>query len=493
MPRSKRINQEYMDFSGGVQDFTSPLLLNESESPLSYNVDIRRPGKLEKALGYAQLGSGVGSGYNRGVFSWDKENGTTELYHVYDDDLYKYTGTASGWSSVGDMGTGGADPVEWVVHFVNTGTGVGSAADSFAERLYISQGLDLGTIKYTTGSSISEIANVYARHLELYKGRLYAGNVKQGSNTHPTRVIYSDVSGEDFPTDNYLDDMGEPISALREFSGALFIFTENKAAYYDGYALTFLNANGGTTNAETVRVTESRLFWYNRGGVYIYAGGTEATLISRPVSTWLEQISDATAVTAGLDTQGRYCLYIGDVTVNSVSYSDVVLVYDVLINAWTILKDRPFKYWTRNKAGGVYELYVTNPDGQEVWQGDFEYSLNGSTQASLFQTAKLYGDPEHVDDIKTAYKVEVVYKPTNQSEYITVKYRLNGTGNWNQIEATNNNINLSGTDEIKIEELVLPEYSTGKFLELQLSHSSTVSGFEIYCINLKYDVVREHE
>jgi hypothetical protein len=489
MARSKRLNQEYIDFSGGLQTFTSPLLLKEEETPLCYNVNIRQPGILGKANGYAQLGSGTASGTNRGVFSWDREDGTTELYHVYDDDLYYYSGTASGWTTVGTaLGATGSAPVEWATHFVNTGTGVGSGADTFVERLYISQGKDQGVIKFTTGSSISGVVDVYAKHLATYKGRLYAGNVKQGSNDHPIRVIYSDVSGESFADDNFIDDMGEPIMALKEYSGALFIFTENKVAYYDEYKLTPINTNGGVVNAETVQIAEGKLLWYNRGGVHMYAGGTESILISRPIVEWLDEVSDATEVTAGLDIKGRYCLYVGDVTVNSVAYSDVVIRYDVLINAWDILTDRPFKYWTRNKAGGVYELYTTNPDGQEVWQADFGTALDGGAQASYYETPLLYGSPENADDYKNAYRVEVTYKPTNESEYITVKYRTDGTGSWKAVGGTANNIPLTGTDEIKTYELVLPKNVRGKFLQLQFTHSSAADGFRIYNINLKYDI-----
>lgn len=489
MARSKRLNQEYIDFSGGIQGFTSPLLLNEEETPLCYNVDIRQPGILQKAAGYAQLGSGSGAGNNRGVFSWDKEDGSTELYQVYNNSLYNYSGTASGWTSVGTVGADSTDPVEWAVHYVNTGTGVGSGADSFVERIYLSLGLTHGHIRYTNGTSISVLTGLYAKHLESYKGRLYAGNVIQDTTkSHPTRVIFTDVSGGTFEDDNYFDDMGEPITGLKEFSGALFVFTENKVAYYDGYKLTTLNTNGGTTNAQTVQVTEGRLLWYNRGGVYMFAGGTEGTLISRPVYEWLDAVTDATEVTGGLDTKGRYCLYLGDVTVNGTAYTDVVLRYDVLINAWDVLEDRPYKYWTRNKAGGVYELYVTNPDGQEVWQADYGYALNGSGQASYYETPLLYGNPEHTDNYKNAYRVEITYEPTNQSEYITVKYRTDGTGSWQTIGGTANNIPLTGTDEIKTYELVLPPNVRGKFLQLQFTHTSAVDGFKIYNINLKYDI-----
>lgn len=490
MARSKRVVQKYLDFSGGHQSFTSPLLLRVNESPFLYNVDISKPGILAKSLGYAQIGTGTGSGSNRGVYAWNRENGNDELYQVYGSDMYKYNGTS--FTSIGSGFGSGTSPVEWGVSFINTGTGVGTGAETFVERLYVTQGIE-GEVKYTTGTSMSSLANIYAKHLEVYKGRLYLGNVKTGSKTYPSRVIFSEVSKDTFPENNYFDDMGEGITGLKEYSGALFVFTQDKVAAWDEYSLTVLNTNGGTTNKQTIQVSESRMLWYNRGGVYMYAGGTEATLISRPVQDWITAIGNANEVTAGLDPRGRYCLYVGDVILNGVEYKNVVLRYDILINAWDILVDRPFKYWTRNKAAGVYETYTTNVDGQEVWQIDLGYALNGSAQTSVYQTPKLFGAAENVDDIKNAYEVQIVYKPTGAEEYLTAQYRVGGTGNWSNIEGSVNNIPLSGTDDIKVQRLIIPSKAAGKFIELKLSHSSSGSGFNIYGINLIYDVEEREE
>lgn len=487
MARSRRVIQKYVDFSGGYQTFTSPLLLKLNETPFLYNMDISKPGKLQKALGFAQIGSGNGSGHNRGVFAWNKENGDDELYQVYGNSLYKYGGSASGFVSMGTGFGTGSNPVEWAVSFINTGTGVGTGAETFIERLYITQGIE-GEVKFTNGVNISSLAGKYAKHLESYKGRLYLGNIKDGSSTYPSRFIYSEVGRDSFPVNNYVDDMGDALVGMKEFSGALFIFSQDKVAAWDQYSLTVLNTNGGTTNKSTIQVSESRMLWYNRGGVYMYAGGSEATLISRPVEDWLENVTNANEVTGGLDPRGRYCLYIGNVTYKGTSYSDVILRYDILINAWDILINRPFKYWTRNKAGGVYEVYTTNPRGQEVWQTGLGYALNGSAQGSVYQTPKLFGNAENVEDTKNGYEVHVVYKPTNQNEYITTQYRLDGTGSWSNIEGSTNNVNLSGTDEIKVHRLVLPPKASGKFLELKLSHTSSGAGFEIYGLNLIYDV-----
>ena len=407
---------------------------------------------------------------------------------MYGSDLFKYLGSASGFGSIGSGFGKGTDPVEWGVCFIKTGTGVGTGADTFKERLYITLGIE-GEVKYTDGTNMGSLASIYAKHLEVYKGRLYLGNVKTNTETYPSRVIFSDVSKDNFPANNYFDDMGEAIVGLKEYSGALFVFTQNKVAAWDEYSLRVINTNGGTSNKETVQVTEGKMLWYNRGGVYMYAGGTEGTLISRAVEDWLSVVVDANSVTGGLDSRGRYCLYIGNVTYETVAYKNVILRYDVLLNAWDVLINRPYKYWTRNKAGGVYEVYTTNPDGQEVWQIDLGYALNGSAQESVYQTPKLYGSPENVEDIKNAYEVQVVSKPSNASgEYLTAQYRIGGTGNWSKIEGSTNNVSLAGTDEIKVERLILPPKAAGKFVELKLSHSSSGAGFSIYGLNLVYDV-----
>ena len=122
------------------------------------------------------------------MYAWNRENGDDELYQVYGSDMYKYNGTS--FVSIGSGFGSGTSPVEWGVSFINTGTGVGTGAETFVERLYVTQGIE-GEVKYTTGVNMASIASVYAKHLEVYKGTLYLGNVKTGSKTYPSRVNIS--------------------------------------------------------------------------------------------------------------------------------------------------------------------------------------------------------------------------------------------------------------------------------------------------------------
>jgi hypothetical protein len=371
--------------------------------------------------------------------------------------------------------------------YINTGTGVGTGADTFVERMYFTVGTG-DEVKYTNGTTIGEIATTYAKHIAVYKGRLYLGNVKQGSNTYPTRVIYGGVSDDDFSDPDYIDELGEPVTALKEYSGSLFIFSEDKLAAYDEYKLQVIPGSYGTTSSSTVKDVLGRLVWYNRGGVFMYQGGGSPQNISRRIQPWIEAVSDAEAVTAGVDGDDRYNLYIGDVTVDSTSYSDVVLRYDITLNAWDILPDRPFNHWARERSGGVFNVYASDIDQDRVWQVNSGRSLNGAEIESIWESAKLdLGQP---DTYKNFYKAHVVFKPNGASEYFTLQYRLDGDSAWSNIGNTTNNVSVSGSDDIEVKKLEFPGNVQGKMIQFKLTHNSTGNGFNLYELNINNDELR---
>jgi hypothetical protein len=485
--RTGRVKTKYNDFSGGVQVYTSPLWVKDNETPFCKNVDISRPGKLKKALGYTELGTETGTDAPRGSFIFDKEDGTSEVYKLTDDTLKKYSD--SSWSTISGGSTIGAGTahMEGVLMYINTGTGVGTGADSFVERMYFTVGLS-DEVKYTNGSTIGQIASTYAKHLEAYKSRLYLGNVKQGSNTYPSRVIYTEISSDTVESTNYIDDFGEPITALKEYSGSLFFFGENKLAAYDEYKLQTIPGNFGTTSSESVQKAMGRMIWYNRSGVYMYAGGTSPQNISKRVQDWIEAISDPDEVTAGIDEEERYNLYIGDVTVDGTAHSDVVLRYDLSLNAWDILPDRPFKYWVRQRSGGVFKIYASDVDNDKVWQVNNGRTLNGDSIVSEWQSAKL--DMGQPDTYKNYYEAFVVFKPTGASEHLSLQYRLDGDTSWSNIGDTLNNVSVSGSDDIETKRLVFPKNVQGKMIQFKLGHTSSSNGFDLYELNIKNDELR---
>ena len=485
--RTPRSKTKYNDFSGGVQIYTGPLWVKDNESPFCKNVDLSRPGELRKALGYTQVTTATGGSAPRGIFTFDKEDGSSELYKLSNSTLSKYNGTAWVQVSGGSGFATGTEKIETALMYVNTGTGVGTGADEFEERVYIAQGLG-DEVKYTDGTNIGEIAGVFAKHIDVYKSRIFLGNITQNSKTYPSRVIVSAISSDDFGEGDYIDEMGEPITALKSYSGSIFFFSENKMAAYDDYKLQVLPGNFGTTNSSTVQEVMSRLIWYNRSGVFMYAGGGLPQKISKKVQGWIDAITNASEVTAHVDEEDRYNLYIGNVTYEGVSYSNVVLRYNVDLNAWDILPDRPFKYGTRQRSGGVFVVYASDTTQDRVWKVNSGRSLNGTTILSEWESAKLdLGQP---DTYKNFYEAHVTYKPQNVNEYFTLQYRLDGNKTWLNTEGTTSNISVTGTNDIETKRLMFPGGTFGKMVQFKLSHSSTGNGFNLYEIMIEHDELR---
>ncbi len=473
--RTQRAFKTYNSFDGGMQEFTSPLVTAYNESPFVSNMDVRRPGILSKTLGYSEVGSGTASGVGKGIGVFDQEDGTHTLLKLHKTQLSKWTGAT--WSGVVSGFTDNTtDKAEFVNAFLDSD-----------ERIYIATGFN-DPITFWDGSASGTVSGIYAKHATYFNDQLYLGNVKYNSTEYPYRTIFSTELTDIFnTTTNFFDNIGEPITAMTTYAGNVCYFTENKLSLYDGYSLTQVPGNYGTTSARSVQVSEGRLLWYNRGGVYMYGGADKPVLISRKVQGVIDVIASPTSVAGGLDKYGRYLLYIGDITYNGTSYLDVCLRYDVNLNSWDFLPNRPFGDFALVKSGGTFISYAQDVDNDKVWQVDGSQSLNTGTMASEWQTAKF--DVDLPDRMKNFYNVYITFKPQNVSEYVTVKYRLDGDSSWSQVGATNDNVDLSGTDLIKTQKLELPSNVQGKFLQLQFTHSSTTGTFDIYEIKLEFDVL----
>ena len=474
--KSKRQRQltRFNDYNGGVQDLTSPFLLEEDESPYMANLDIRRPGVLAKASGYSQVGSTGASGDVDGLFVFRETDGTRTLMKYHGTTLYKWTGSA--WSSVGT----GLPAVTQKVVVVN-------AYIDDEDRVYFTANAT-ADLQYYDGSTVSSISGYGCKALGYYRNRLYLGSPTVSSTTYPQRVLFSGIGVDTFDNDaDYFDDMGEPIIALNAYGGRLYIYSEYNVSRYDGYSLVPIPGNFGTTSQQTVQICYGRLTWFNRQGVFMYGGAESPTLISRQIQGWIDSLTSVTNIVAGVDAYDRYLLYVGDITYEGDSYSDVVFRYDPLINAWDILPDRPFGVMTRSEEGGSYTTYAGDTDNDKVWKVDDGTSLNSAAIDSEYQTQWIYfGEPD-ID--KRFYRVDVSFKPTGESEYLTMEYRLDGASDWETIEGTANNISLSGDEQIATQTLRLKE-ANGRGIQFRVKHSSSSAGFTLYDISIEYDQFR---
>lgn len=483
--RTKRLTKSYNDFSGGLQEYTSPLWNRENESKFALNVDVRKPGVLTKGTGYSQHGSTGSSGAIRGLFAFQQESGTSTLLKAHTTAISKYS---SGWSTIITGLTSLTEPVEAVEAYMGDSVDGSGIPVNPEERIYMALGHS-NIIRHWDGTNVGTIANTYAKHIEVFNNRLIIGNVKETSTVYANRFKWSTVGAHVFTTTEdagFSDEAGGAITGLKTYGGLLHIFTENELLTWDEYAIRRVPGDFGTTSGASVQVVQGRLVWFNRRGVYIYAGGGLPELISRRVQGWIDAISDVAEVAGGVDQYGRYNLYIGDVAYDDTAYTDVVLVYDPLVDAWHVENGKPFKCFGLIRSGGGFSAYAGDPDNDKV------YLLGGNSNAGSaigmeWRTPWLdMGDPER---IKNLYKFHLVYKPTGNAEYLTVQYRLDGASGWSNIEGTTNNVSLSGSEVLKFVELDMPANTQGRFIQFRITHSSSNEGAEIYEYSIEYDEI----
>lgn len=469
--------KSYNDFSGGIQSLTSPLWQSDREADLAVNVDISIPGVLRKAKGYTELGTSSGSVGGRGLSVYENDNGARTLIRTYGTTIERY---ATSWEALSGVTLTDNDaPIDGANGFIDE-----------EERMYFAAGLDDGIYYYNGTTTLtqpshtdvnSEAVTIAAKYVEVYQGKLVLGNVSVNGTHYPIRILLSETGTDVFDiVEGFIDDLSEPIRGLKVYNDVLYVFGENKVGAYDGAALRTLPGNHGTTSNESIAITRGRLLWFNAEGVYMSAGAGIPQLASRNVQEWVDAVTDASQVYAGIDDESNYNLYIGDVTVNGINYTDVVLVYDLLNNGWTVRPNRPFKYFALVRDNGGLQGYATDVTSEAIWEINSGSDLNGSAIESEWRTPYLeQGNPQDQKYYKTLF---VTFEPQGTSEELSIAYRTDDSSEFTSL----NTVSLEGNSDIKMEEISLPNGAEGNFLQLQFTHSSSVASFKLFEYSLDY-------
>jgi hypothetical protein len=471
--RTTRLTVPFETFDGGIQEYTSLLVNSQNETPYAVNVYPSKPGVLSKCLGMAELGSVATADKVKGLAIYEKEDGTREVVKAVTTTLSRYSGGS--WSSL-------------YTSFTNNSTDKMEAVNAYIDdqqRLYMVTGHN-DNLAYYNGSTVSAVTDVKAKHIAYFLNRIYIANCKLGATSYPIRVQWAPEGADTFDIVNdYFDDLGEPVTALKVYSNNLFVFGENSLAAFDGYALRFIPGRLGTTSARSVQVVNGKLVWYNRLGVYVFNGIAQPPiLISKKIQGWIDAIADSSAVASGIDTYGRYFLYVGDVTYGGTLHSDVVLVYDEGMNSWIVETGKNCGCYATSASGGAFTMYGGSVDNAKVYTIHSGYSNAGNAIASEWRTPWIVVDSP--EDIKNAYNLYLCIKGMNTAEYLTVQYRTNGSATWSNIEGTTSNVSLSGTSLLNTEELLLHNLAF-KSVQFRITHSSSAAGFEMYKLQIEMD------
>lgn len=229
----------------------------------------------------------------------------------------------------------------------------------------------------TTGNAASA---PIGKFIENYRARMWIA----GNPTYPDRVYYSSLPSAvttpiitwdtSVTTGQWIDvspSDGENITALHRTKAALLVFKNNHL--YRIFSILQADPdpqfNVGTYSQESVVETKNGVYFHHPTGFYRYDGNV--TEISRPIIDIVRAVtlSNYPKITGYLEPDGDHvCWSVGDVTINGVTFSKLVVRYTISTQTWS-----HYSYPSQFLASSPYN------DGTNLYQ------LVGDTVGNVFQ------------------------------------------------------------------------------------------------------------
>ena len=208
--------------------------------------------------------------------------------------------------------------------------------------------------------------------------RLYFSSIPSTASTPVITWNTSDTTGDWLDINPSDGREGGNITGLANNGTLLLIFKDRAMYRWNSYATDAdLIVNVGASSQESISTRNGVTFFFNPGGVYATDGGYP-TKLSLPIQRWIDAIPGTyyTSVSGFTDENHYYCS-IGDVTVDSVAYSNVVLIYTINAKTWAIrtYPEEILKFAPYVDSDSKEQIMIGNDDG------DVQTFNSGSTDA----------------------------------------------------------------------------------------------------------------
>ena len=395
MPQLKRKN--ILDLSGAVQNKTViPLSLGNQ---VLHAMNAEFTSKLGAATG--RPGSAVQSTVVAAqrilnILQWIKNDGTKKYFASVSDgaetpkvDTYINAAVLAGaWSKSLEDWTNLVDVF----------------GANFANKLMVFNGADAP--KAWDGASWAAITNAptAGKFPDVYKQRLFV--LTESGFLHYSDVINS--TGSDFTTTTWLNrginpNDGQICKMMKRHRNRLVILKTESIYRYDGSNEPESNINVGTHSGKSVVILGDLYFHSPFAGICRLGSG-EPVPISRVVQKYLDGMLSANweYVAAGRDSQNLY-FWIGNVTISdplewdyNKTYSDVVLVFNVYAQTWTVFRNWNARTWFFDETTG--STYFGTAAGKIVKINTGYADVDGETTTPIsFEVVfnpQTYGYPE---------------------------------------------------------------------------------------------------
>lgn len=292
--------------------------------------------------------------------------------------------------------------------------------------------LPVRSLTGTTFGTTNTTSMPGAKYITRYRDRLYIANCDITGTPYPYRVYFSSVPVAGAitwdPAGDFIDvDYSEQITGISENWDKLLIFTEYSAYMYNQQEFK-KSWDVGCSNHRTIKNSGQYMFWTNRDGVWLSVGGGYPQNVSGGVIDFFRNGSPLDFFAEVIDEE--YILYVGNVTVNGISYSNTELIFNIPTQTWRWRENyNQMTIFARYNESGKLRRYMGDTTGT-VWdKGKYtddtilseDATINGSGQpiGSNFELA-----PITLGDTSFTKRIKEIFAFAERAGGLKLKYRL---------------------------------------------------------------------
>jgi hypothetical protein len=406
----------------------SPFLQPENTATVLNGVNpVYKLGALVKDVGYSQVGDTIEAGKSvTGLFDFHQNPSTQKILATInnsaDTNLVLAYNNAGTWTDIAlsNAWDGFEDSLVEMEGFIGYCFFVGYDDND-------SVFLPVGSLTGTTFSTSTNVTNMpQAKYIKRYRDRLYLAHCRSGGTTYEYRVYFSSIPSAGSitwtPASDFLDvDYGEQLMGLGTNWDRLVAFTENSAYLYD-QSTWKKSWDVGCSNHRTIQTQGPYMIWCDYDGVWLSTGGQPQN-ISGPVIDFIRNGSPRNFFSCIVDRE--YKMYVGTVTVNSVTYANCELIFDMKTSTWRWREyfDNFTVYARYNKSGKIVQ-YMGADDGEVMEKGKHTDATlintdDGNAIAATFELA-----PMHLGDITNFKAIKKIVAYANKAQGLNLKFRV---------------------------------------------------------------------
>ena len=229
------------------------------------------------------------------------------------------------------------------------------------------------------------------------------------------------------------------ITGLAKVPGYLLIFKERALKRWDGVS-TYpddLDIIGSSSQESIVNAGKVVMYFsagYDESHGFYETNGVDTRKISRPIQTVIDAISSANYSSISGFSNGEYSLWsIGDITYDGIAYSNVVVLYHISTNAWTVFSyPTEFKVFSPYISGNDLKIIGGNDDGEiiELFTGDLD-NITGSSNIGIQYVLQYH--PQELRNRALNKDISQIVTQTKNGKGGSLSARVDETGNFKPV------------------------------------------------------------